>query len=280
MSHEEESIQPKAFPDMQELCLNTPLFESFHIDEATAGEFWDIMRFNGHIDCYCLECLQPSVFHIEDSTWWGYDRANVQSILGERNHIFEYQFNCARNDSHKLILIFRLHNSNFMKIGQYPTIADLSIIEIQKYRKVLGNARYAEFNRAVGLVSHGIGIGAFVYLRRIFENLIEEAHQLHIALTDWGEDSYQACRMDGKIELLKQSLPDFLVQNKTLYSILSKGLHELSESECLNAFPVTKLGIELILDEKLEKLKREKKIKQASKDIGELAKKLKSDSIK
>jgi hypothetical protein len=45
----------------------------------------------------------------------------------------------------------------------------------------------------------------------------------------------------------------------------------------LDAFPTTKLGIELILDEKLEKLEREKKMQQASKKIGELTKKLKSN---
>ena len=49
--------------------------------------------------------------------------------------------------------------------------------DIKKYRKILGKEKYGEFGRAVGLYTHGIGIGSYVYLRRIFENLIEEAHQ-------------------------------------------------------------------------------------------------------
>ena len=84
--------------------------------------------------------------------------------------------------------------------------------------------------------------------------------------------------MDDKISLLKRNLPEFLVQNKSLYSILSKGIHELGESECMSAFPITKLGIELILDEKLEKLTRENKIEQASKGIGKLTEKMKRKS--
>ena len=84
--------------------------------------------------------------------------------------------------------------------------------------------------------------------------------------------------MDNKISMLRHVLPTFLIDNKSLYLILSKGIHELGEPECLSAFPITKLGIELILDEKLEKLQRENKIKQASKDIGLLNKKIKRDS--
>jgi len=115
-------------------------------------------------------------------------------------------------------------------------------------------------------------------LRRIFENLIEEAHKLATSSSGWDEELYQKGRMDDKISLLKRTLPEFLVQHKSLYSILSKGIHELGESECLSAFPITKLGIELILDEKLEKLKRESKIKQASKDIGALTQKMSGKS--
>ncbi len=40
-----------------------------------------------------------------------------------------------------------------------------------------------------------------------------------------------------------------------MYSILSKGIHELSEEECLQYFKLMKIGIELILDEQLEEKK-------------------------
>ena len=90
----------------------------------------------------------------------------------------------------------------------------------------------------------------------------------------WDEKKYKHAHIDEKIGILRDSLPKFLVENKSLYSILSKGIHELSESECLKAFPLTKLGIELILDEKLEKMERDRKIKEASKGIGDLTGKM------
>jgi len=268
-----DEAQSSKLPSMANFCLNVPLYQSFHVDNTNAEELRRIRWYRGHIDCYCMGCEQPSVFQAENTSVYGVDTA-------VENYLFEHTFVCSRDKEHKLVFYFRIHNNTITKIGQYPSLADLATVEIQKYRKILGSERYAEFNRAVGLASHGIGIGAFVYLRRIFENLIEEAHKLEMASSGWNEELYQKGRMDDKISLLKRTLPEFLVKNKSLYSILSKGIHELGESECLSAFPITKLGIELILDEKLEKLQRESKIKQASKDISTLTQKMKRNNAR
>jgi len=63
--------------------------------------------------------------------------------------------------------------------------------------------------------------------------------------------------------LLKAELPEFLVENRKLYGILSKGIHSLTEEECLEYFDVVKAGIELILDEKVDHLKKQRKIDDA-----------------
>ena len=82
--------------------------------------------------------------------------------------------------------------------------------------------------------------------------------------------------MDEKIGLLKDYLPSFLVENKSIYSILSKGIHELDENTCLEYFETMKLGIEIILDQKLEKKKQKDKEEEAKKRIAQLNGKLKS----
>ena len=110
-------------------------------------------------------------------------------------------------------------------------------------------------------------MGSFVYLRRIFESLIEEAHQSAITDDEWDEDEYQKSRVTERIKLLKGLVPDFLVEHTKLYSIMSKGIHELSENDCLKYFPVIKVGIELILDEKLDAIRKGEKLKAASKAI-------------
>ena len=59
---------------------------------------------------------------------------------------------------------------------------------------------------------------------------------------------------------------------KAVYGILSKGVHELSEEECLTYFPALKLSIILILDQRIEdesKSKKESLVKKAIADISQ-----------
>ena len=67
-------------------------------------------------------------------------------------------------------------------------MADIEQGTIRNYRSVLDKDHYQELNRAIGLASHGVGIGSFVYLRRIFERLVEEAHSKAITSAGWDED--------------------------------------------------------------------------------------------
>ena len=79
---------------------------------------------------------------------------------------------------------------------------------------------------------------------------------------------YFSSKISDRIKLLKNLLPEFLVEHPHMYSILSKGIHELSEEDCLKHFEALKVGIELILDEKLSKAQQEKKIGEAKKALG------------
>ena len=66
------------------------------------------------------------------------------------------------------------------------------------------------------------------------------------------------------------------MENKSFYKILSTGIHELTEAECLEAFQTVKLGIELILDERIEEEQKQSKIARAKKAIQGLGTKLNS----
>jgi hypothetical protein len=132
---------------------------------------------------------------------------------------------------------------------------------------VLTKADFKELNKAIGLAAHGVGVGSFVYLRRIFENLVDAAYQIAKNDDGWNDEAYHQGRMAERIQLLAGHLPDFLVENHVMYKILSQGLHELTENDCLEAFPVLKMGIELVLDEKLAAAARQRKLEQAKKAI-------------
>ena len=264
-----DTPSPKlSIPSISEFCLQVPLYKAYALDKLLINKLHHLISAADNLDCYCVGCAKTSVFNGEANT----------TIAPAHNffisdQIFVKRFKCSRNQSHLLLFFFQIKGMSICKIGQTPSHADLSMPELLKYRKVLDEEDYKEFHRGVGLSTHGIGIGAFVYLRRIFENLIDKAHTAVATQPGWDEDTYQRSRMSERIELLKGHLPEFLVQHKALYSILSKGIHELSEQDCLAAFPVMKLGIELILDEEIEKHKREAKLQEAAKEIALLTEK-------
>ena len=139
---------------------------------------------------------------------------------------------------------------------------------MKKYASVLSKDRRGELVHALGLASHDVGIGAYVYLRRIFESLIEDAHQLAKVDATWDEDAYARSRMSEKIALLKGHLPVFLVEHPQIYSLLSKGIHELTEDECLQHFCTLRVGIELILDETLSRKHQAQKVAEAKAALG------------
>jgi len=264
MSEEKQKLY---LPSQEEFCLEAPLYQSFELDGTNESDLYNFISSAANIDCYCVDCQKESVFNGEQTDIGPSYNFNLSDRLIFKKYI------CSRRPSHEIYFLFQVKNKTVFKIGQFPSHADLSLPEIRKYRKVLKEEDFREFHRAFGLVTHGVGIGAFVYLRRIFEKLIENAHYHASQIKGWDEDAYSKLRMAEKIEMLKGHLPDFLVEQKALYGILSKGIHELSEQDCLEAFPVVKLGIELILDEEIEKKKREDKLKSATKELDLLRKK-------
>jgi hypothetical protein len=108
-----------------------------------------------------------------------------------------------------------------VKIGQTPSLADIARPDTAKYLKALGNKALSELNKAIGLAAHGVGIGSYIYLRRVFESLVEDAHQKAAMREDWGEEAYQRGRMNERVALLRHDLPEFLVETPpcTVFSV-------------------------------------------------------------
>ncbi len=250
------------FPAAEEFCLNTPLYEQFSYDDEKNNGFFALEQFEGTLDFHCPSCGQHSVFTVRKNNY------NKNSYY--RNYVFSLFFHCSRDKSHQALFIFRAHEGVLQKIGQIPSLVDLVLPDLKKYLPILGRERHRELSRAIGLTTHGVGVGAFVYLRRIFESLIEQAHQKAKSDSGWNEEDFGRSRMDEKIGILEDHLPKFLVENRSLYGILSVGVHELSEEECLAAFPAVRLAIELILDDLLEEHERQEKLKSAANSLSSL----------
>ncbi len=194
----------------------------------------------------------------------------------EQGGFTNLEITCKRSDlNFQYYILWDPKGNTLTKVGQYPSVADFHISEIKQYSKLLPKEKLKEFTRAIGLAANGVGIGSFVYLRRIFEHLIQEAFEKAKSDSAIVEGDFQKARMDEKIDLLSTYLPTFLVENKLMYSILSLGVHELDESTCLAHFDTLRVGIEIILDEKLDEYKKIKKIEDARKKLTELKSQIK-----
>jgi hypothetical protein len=259
----------ETLPEIQAFCVAVPLYAEFRVQHTDEDAVYALITEAASIDCFCVDCDQPSVF-----LGAAVDIGVPNYEFHLRDRTFTRAFFCSRLHDHWVYFHFRLKDQVLSKIGQSPSIADISESQLRPYRKVLTNEDYGELTRAVGLASHGGGIGSFVYLRRIFERLIHEAAEVAATGDGWDPVLFQQSRMEEKIRLLQNFLPSFLVEQRQLYSILSKGIHALTETECLESFPIVRAGIELILDQKVAAKQQRDKMDEAKKHLTALKKKI------
>jgi hypothetical protein len=258
---------------LEKFFFDIPIYTKIKIEEENDAEFNKLIW--PQYKAVDVEGYNPwrkvqSTFSIIRTLTYGDNDFKTNGGFGEvrircRRYEDEFRYYCEWLPEERILI----------KIGQHPSVADLHISEIKKYNKLLTKEKLKEFTRAIGLAANGVGIGSFVYLRRIFEFLIQESYGKAIQDKKINEGDFQRARMDEKIELLKSYLPDFLVENKPIYSVLSLGIHELDENTCLAHFDTLRVGIEIILDEKIEELRKKEKIEMAKKKLSDLKGKIK-----
>jgi hypothetical protein len=77
-------------------------------------------------------------------------------------------------------------------------------------------------------------------------------------------ETFETLRMEDKLQSVKGFVPSWMVENRKLYSILSLGLHELTDQTCLDAFPAVKLATIALLEQHAEQARREQRAKEAA----------------
>ncbi|MBV6640009.1 MAG: hypothetical protein KI791_04805 [Cyclobacteriaceae bacterium] len=252
--------------DIKKFYFQDSLYSKTEIGENDLESIFRTVYFSGKIDSYCPYCKRETVLQGEpirakkknsdinsysDEIFAFEDFTKDYGFDFFRNKDFKLSFKCLREEySHRIYFYTRVEPDSIFKIGQNPSLAELTDSFVtRKYNKILSSDKISEFNKAIGLHTHGVGIGSFVYLRRIFESLIFETYDQVRESLGIVEDDFRSSRMNEKIALLKDHLPEYLVENKDIYGILSKGIHELDENFCKEVFPVIQDGLEFILEE-------------------------------
>lgn len=182
-------------------------------------------------------------------------------------------FRCGRFSDILTVVVYRNVEEGFLfKVGTYPSLKDFHKDDFKKYNKVLSEAQKEELITAIVIANNGVGIGSYVYLRRVFEGIVFEEAEKAIKAGVISEDEFRKQRMDERIISIKDYLPAFLYDHhKELYGVLSSGIHELDEATCLSYFPVLYDCIVLILEDRLAQKEKEIATKKAAASLGKIA---------
>ena len=161
------------------------------------------------------------------------------------------------------------------KFGELPTYGPPIA---SKLMKLIGPDR-DEFLKGRRCENQGLGVGSFIYYRRVVENqkdrilgeIIKVSKKLGASKTNLEilEKAVTETQFTKALDMVKDSIPESLLINghspiKLLHSALSEGVHALSDEECLELAG----SVRIVLGELSERLS------QALKDEAELTKAL------
>lgn len=172
----------------------------------------------------------------------------------------EYFFECTNNKEHLYIMVIsiELKNGKFIvrKVGQNPSMLTIKGFDFDKYKKYLEKINaYSDYKKADLSNADHFYVGAYAYLRRVFEKMIND-YLDGVKLPD--------NHMDTKIEAAKDKF-DNRVQKllKNLYGVLSISIHELDEEESKKYYNYLKA----VIDMQLEYIKTESEKEEQSKEL-------------
>jgi len=299
--------EPNVFADF---LLKSGLYDRIEVNQENIQQLINLLAGRVRIESYCTTCQEMRVFSLETiKVWrsspkgmvedtladqlvrfqtrvkisktpapgqaplnepWVWNDASIQSHM----RVLPLSFCCSMNECHKLDIIIATDGNELVKISQHPSVADIAFPELKQYRKVLSKGDMGEMRRAIGLHAQGIGVGSYVYLRRILERVIDQAKDMAIADSAITEAEYVPKKMAERIKMLKDYLPDILVNNPTVYGIISKGIHELSEEDCIEYFPIVKECIFMVLEKWEQARKKAESEKQLGAALSRIASKI------
>jgi len=154
------------------------------------------------------------------------------------------------------------------KIGQYPAWN----IEMDKELEKMLGEHTEYYKRGLICESQGYGIGAYAYFRRIAEDIIDELLESILDLVEETEKKQYEEKLkqvkkekvaENKINLIKDLLPKSLQVDgmnplKQLYGVLSQGIHDETDEECMEKAEAIR-GILVFLVNQVMRTKSDKK---------------------
>jgi|GEM_PF-4268002 len=243
-----------AAQDVIELFLRRPLYAKIEGEGDYLEAVEKVLEGKASVDFdnYCVICNQVTPWTLRKFTprnsgggsGNGITNRYVQAYLPTIRAVSTV---CMRRQ-HFNTYILHVADSTIQKIGQKPSMADIALGELKAVPGIDKQDR-RELGRALGLFSHDTPLGAFVYLRRVFERMIDRAHERHKGKHGSFLENWSGLRMGERIAALADELPSVVQSNYAVWGLLSKGIHELADDDAEMLFPLVKAVIFEMLGE-------------------------------
>jgi hypothetical protein len=250
---EKKRIEAEARQSAFDLLFVQGLYASASTDTPLGEAIERNLRYSGFgFDLYCVSCKRETTFRVRSKDVPGRGANTTMSAHQVTPpKILAVHATCQRDWTVYTYVVLSF-DQKMTKIGQWPSMAEIAFGELRTIDRSLEAVDRRELGKALGLFSHDSAIGAFAYLRRVFERMIDRAHARQEAVGH-PISGFAGMRMDQKVAALKDELPDMVVRNSGVFSILSLGLHELTEKQCTNHFPVIKAVLFQMLEQEEHK---------------------------
>lgn len=227
---------------IREFLENTSLYswKSFKLPQMNRSS----LRIN-EIDSYCDACQQSRPF--QDLRSYGGGAGTAFKALASGTSYFEFTCVSCRKQKHEF-LVEQIVTESEIKMQKYGELPRKKLDRDKALQKFFSDDS-ENYEKAIVCLSHGFGVAAFAYMRRIIENNIEKLLEMikdDNNSTDNNSDVLSALEelkkqspMSDKISIANNALPTYLQPDGLnplgrLYQILSEGVHSLSDSECLD----------------------------------------------
>ena len=259
-----QTMQQLTDSDIKEFLENVPLYvwREFRKPDINRLSLWI-----GEIDTFCETCGQPRPFQDLRSRGAGARGATAQAAFGGtigggivsadpylKTGTSYFEFTCVsckkETREYHVEQIVDGETIRLQKYGERPRKQLKRDPALQRFLKHdLDN-----YEKAIVCLSLGYGVAAFAYFRRVVENNINGLLDLvqEDAKSSGSDTQVTAALaelrgnppMSKKIKIANHALPAYLNPDGLnplgrLYEVLSEGVHNLPEEECLNKAKAT-----------------------------------------
>ncbi|KKS11271.1 MAG: hypothetical protein UU67_C0078G0005 [Candidatus Daviesbacteria bacterium GW2011_GWB1_41_5] len=263
----------------KEFLEKSPLYKKFH----NPGFFqWTELRNlpKPAVHMHCIQCDSEQTFNMSNE-YYEVDYTLIEKSVGK---VFRLRYVCSACTTQlRLFFVYvgkeevtRKNDQGqdesseeiyVMKAGQIPSWD----IELDKELEFMLGDHAQAYRRGLISESQGYGIGAYAYFRRVAEDVIDELLESILDLVPSEEKEKYKGKLEqvkreknaeNKINLVKDLLPQSLNVDgmnplKELYKVLSEGIHDKTDEECLDKAEAIR-GILIFLVNQTVRTKREK----------------------